>query len=70
MDWNLIRNCDNEDVPDYDYRTCNHNTYMCCWTENDGTGMADNTVRPLPIFARALCSQGFTEIYDPPVLSA
>ena len=45
MDWNIVNECDNEDVPDYDYRTCDHNTYMCCWTENDGQGMADNTVR-------------------------
>ena len=45
MDWTLVNECDNEDVPDYDYRTCDHNTYMCCWTENDGQGMADNTVR-------------------------
>ncbi|CAB1102459.1 unnamed protein product [Ectocarpus sp. CCAP 1310/34] len=43
MEYNLVRECDNEDVPDYDFRTCNHNTYMCCWTENDGQGMADNT---------------------------
>ena len=44
METNLVRECDNHDVPDYDYRTCEHNTYMCCWTENDGQGMADNTV--------------------------
>eukprot|EP00903_Cladosiphon_okamuranus_P018127 g16682.t1 len=43
METNLVRECDNHDVPDYDYRTCEHNTYMCCWTENDGNGMADNT---------------------------
>ncbi|CAM9556356.1 unnamed protein product [Ectocarpus fasciculatus] len=43
MDDNLVRTCDNEDVPDYDYDSCSHNTYMCCWTENDGQGMADNT---------------------------
>ena len=23
--------------------TCAYNTYMCCWTENDGNGMEDNT---------------------------
>eukprot|EP00752_Nemacystus_decipiens_P012631 g11187.t1 len=39
----LVYKCDNQDVPDYDFRTCEHNTYMCCWTENDGKGMADNT---------------------------
>ena len=22
---------------------CEYNTYMCCWTENDGNGMEDNT---------------------------
>lgn len=22
---------------------CEYNTYMCCWTENDGEGMQDNT---------------------------
>ncbi|CAN0038717.1 unnamed protein product [Hapterophycus canaliculatus] len=43
IDFNLVRECDNEDVPDYDFRTCEYNTYMCCWTENDGQGMADNT---------------------------
>ncbi|CBJ26856.1 conserved unknown protein [Ectocarpus siliculosus] len=43
LEYNLVRECDNEDVPDYDFRTCSHNTYMCCWTENDGQGMADNT---------------------------
>ena len=32
MDFNLVKRCDNEDVPDYDYRSCEHNTYMCCWT--------------------------------------
>lgn len=45
MEFNLVRECDNTDVPDYDYRTCEHNTYMCCWTGNDGNGMQDNTVR-------------------------
>eukprot|EP00903_Cladosiphon_okamuranus_P016615 g15327.t1 len=43
METNLVRECDNTDVPDYDFRTCENNTYMCCWTENDGTGMKDNT---------------------------
>ncbi|CAM9616366.1 unnamed protein product [Scytosiphon promiscuus] len=43
MEFNLVNECDNHDVPDYDFRTCEHNTYMCCWTENDGLGMADNT---------------------------
>ena len=23
--------------------TCAYNTYMCCWTKNDGDGMVDNT---------------------------
>ena len=23
--------------------TCAYNTFMCCWTENDGEGMEDNT---------------------------
>ena len=44
MENNLVRECDNHDVPDYDYRTCEHNTYMCCWTENNDQGMQDNTV--------------------------
>eukprot|EP00752_Nemacystus_decipiens_P013910 g12347.t1 len=43
MENNLVRECDNMDVPEYDFRTCDHNTYMCCWTENDGNGMQDNT---------------------------
>ncbi|CAM9859592.1 unnamed protein product [Pylaiella littoralis] len=43
MEFNLVRECDNEDVPDFDFLSCDHNTYMCCWTENDGQGMADNT---------------------------
>eukprot|EP00752_Nemacystus_decipiens_P012630 g11186.t1 len=43
METNLVRECDNTDVPDYDFRTCENNTYMCCWTENDGKGMKDNT---------------------------
>ena len=46
METNLVKECDNTDVPDFDFRTCENNTYMCCWTENDGKGMADNTVRP------------------------
>ena len=41
----LVYKCDNQDVPDYDFRTCDHNTYMCCWTENNDQGMQDNTVR-------------------------
>ncbi|CAB1119358.1 unnamed protein product [Ectocarpus sp. CCAP 1310/34] len=45
MDDNLVRTCDNEDIPDYDHGSCSHNTYMCCLTENDGQGMAENTVR-------------------------
>ncbi|CAM9859661.1 unnamed protein product [Pylaiella littoralis] len=43
MEYNLVRECDNEDVPDFDFRSCSDNTYMCCWTENNGQGMADNT---------------------------
>eukprot|EP00752_Nemacystus_decipiens_P003492 g3225.t1 len=43
MDSNLVGECDNVDVPEFDFNTCEHNTYMCCWTENDGQGMADNT---------------------------
>ena len=45
MEGNLVAQCDNHDVPDYDFRTCENNTYMCCWTENNGLGMKDNTVR-------------------------
>lgn len=44
MDSQLVTACDNVDVPDFDFDTCQHNTYMCCWTENDGQGMQDNTV--------------------------
>eukprot|EP00903_Cladosiphon_okamuranus_P008160 g7859.t1 len=40
---NLVNECDNWDVPEFDFRTCQENTYMCCWTENDGEGMQDNT---------------------------
>eukprot|EP00903_Cladosiphon_okamuranus_P015443 g14263.t1 len=43
MDSQLVNTCDNTDVPDFDFDTCDHNTYMCCWTENDGQGMQDNT---------------------------
>lgn len=48
METNLVKECDNTDVPDYDYGICANNTYMCCWTKNDGEkGMKDNTVRPV-----------------------
>eukprot|EP00752_Nemacystus_decipiens_P012856 g11383.t1 len=43
MESNLVGTCDNVNVPDHDFSTCDNNTYMCCWTENDGQGMADNT---------------------------
>ena len=54
MENNLVRECDNVDVPEYDFRTCDHNTYMCCWTENDGQGMQDNTVRSCSAFLYVL----------------
>ncbi|CBJ49226.1 conserved unknown protein [Ectocarpus siliculosus] len=40
---NLVRICDNYDVPDFDFRECDSHTYMCCWTENDAKGVLDNT---------------------------
>ncbi|CAM9604682.1 unnamed protein product [Ectocarpus fasciculatus] len=43
LETNLVRICDNYAVPDYDFRSCDHNTYMCCWTENDVNGVLDNT---------------------------
>lgn len=54
LDYNLVGECDNTDVPDYDFSTCELNTYMCCWTENDGQGMQDNTVRLLHTLFLAL----------------
>lgn len=49
MDINLVKECDNYDVPEFDFGECGYNTYMCCWTENDGYadgyGMGVNTVR-------------------------
>ena len=44
MDINLVTECDNRDLVDFDFRTCEYNTYMCCWTENDDSGVGDNTV--------------------------
>ena len=44
MDINLVTECDNRDLVDFDFRTCEYNTYMCCWPENDGLGMNWNTV--------------------------
>ena len=41
---NLVNECDNTDVPDYDYSTCENNVYMCCWSEREG-GLVKNTVR-------------------------
>ena len=55
LDSNLVSECDNTDVPDFDFSTCDINTYMCCWTENDGQGMQDNTVRSCCFF-RFLCT--------------
>lgn len=47
MDINLVKECDNYDVPEFDFGECGYNTYMCCWTENDGYadgyGMGVNT---------------------------
>ena len=58
---NLVEACDNEgsssavssttdsetysDVADFNFDSCDYNTYMCCWTENNNQGMEDNTVR-------------------------
>ena len=33
------------DVTEFDFGSCDYNTYMCCWTENNNQGMQDNTVR-------------------------
>lgn len=40
------------DVADFNFDSCDYNTYMCCWTENNNQGMEDNTVR---LAAFALC---------------
>ncbi|CAN0451299.1 unnamed protein product [Pylaiella littoralis] len=43
MNFNLVGDCNNDEVPDFDFGTCSDNVYMCCWTENNGEGMEDNT---------------------------
>lgn len=43
IDFNFVRQCDNRAVPYYDYRSCEYNTYMCCWDENSNNAMQDNT---------------------------
>ena len=58
MENNLVRECDNHDVPDYDFHSCEHNTYMCCWTENDRTGLQDNTVT-------LVCLLASTQLHTP-----
>ena len=50
---NLVNECDNTDVPDYDYSTCENNVYMCCWSEREG-GLVKNTVRSLLLSLRCL----------------
>ena len=34
---------DEDDAVEEVLEACEYNTYMCCWTENDGQGMEDNT---------------------------
>ena len=61
LETNLVRICDNYAVPDYDFRACDHNTYMCCWTENDVNGVLDNTVRHLTCAVVSALSSDFLE---------
>ena len=63
MDSNLVGECDNVDVPDHDFSTCENNTYMCCWTENDGQGMQDNTVHTVGLRGFA-CPSLFSRVCD------
>ena len=59
MEFNLVKDCDNEYVPDFDFGTCNYNTYMCCWTEKEVGDVKDNTVRPAFVSHRACVAQTY-----------